>query len=72
MKNLYTLETMEHITAQELDKIKRDIVSNCPGLHTKLYHEMLTGMLIMILRYGFITNEEYTELKEAMAEKEEK
>ena len=72
MKNLYTLETMEHITAQELDKIKQDIVSNCPGLHTKQYHSMLTGQLMMMLRYGFISYEEYTELKEAMIEKEGK
>lgn len=72
MKNLFTLETMERITAQELEKIKNDITSDCPGLHTKQYHAMLTGQLIMMLRYGFITYEEYTELKEAIAEKEEK
>lgn len=72
MKNLYTLETMEHITAQELDKIKNDIESNCSGLHTRGYHSILTGQLIMMLRYGFISYEEYTELKEAMIEKEKK
>ena len=72
MKNLYTLETMERITAQELEKIKNDIASNCAGLHTKQYHTLLTGQLMMMLRYDFITYEEYTELKEAMVEKEEK
>lgn len=72
MKNLYTLATMERITAQELEKIKNDITSDCAGLHTKQYHTLLTGQLMMMLRYGFITYEEYTELKEAMVEKEEK
>jgi hypothetical protein len=72
MKNLYTLETMERITAQELEKIKNDIESDCPELHTRSYHALLTGQLIMMLRYGFISYEEYTELKEAIAAKEEK
>lgn len=72
MKNPYTLETLEHITAQELEKIKNDIESVCPGLHTRAYHSMLTGQLIMMLRYGFISFEEYTELKEAIRAKEEK
>lgn len=72
MKNLYTLETMERITEQELDKIKNDIASDCAGLHTKQYHAMLTGQLMMMLAYGFISYEEYAELKEAMIEKEEK
>ena len=71
MKNLYTLETMERITAQELEKIRNDIASDCPGLHTRAYHSMLTGQLIMMLRYGFISYEEYTELKEAITEKED-
>lgn len=72
MKNLYTLETMERITAQELEKIKNDIASDCSGLHTKHYHAMITGQLMMMLSYGFISYEEYAELKEAMVEKEEK
>ena len=72
MKNLYTLETMERITEQELEKIKNDIASDCAGLHTKQYHAMLTGQLMMMLAYGFISYEEYAELKEAMVEKEEK
>ena len=72
MKNLYTLETMERITAQELAKIREDITSDCPGLHTKQYHAMLTGQIMMMMRYGFISYEEYTELKEAIAEKEGK
>lgn len=72
MKNLYTLETMEHITELELEKIKNDIASDCSGLHTKHYHTMLTGQIMMMLRYGFITYEEYAELKAAMVEKEEK
>ena len=72
MKNLYTLETIERITVQELEKIRNDIENDCPGLHTKQYHSMLTGQLIMMLRYGFITYEEYTELKEAITAKEEK
>lgn len=72
MKNLYTLETMERITAQELEDIKNDIESDCPGLHTMQYHAMLTGQLIMMMRYGFITYEEYAELKAAITEKEEK
>jgi hypothetical protein len=33
---------------------------------------MLTGQLLMMQAYGFITYEEYAELKEAMIEKEEK
>ena len=72
MKNLYTLETMERITEQELEKIKNDIASDCTGLHTKQYHAMLTGQLMMMLAYGFISYEEYAELKEAMVEKEDK
>lgn len=72
MKNLYTLETMERITAQELEKIRNDIASDCPGLHTRQYHAMLTGQIMMMMRYGFITYDEYAELKEAIAEKEEK
>lgn len=72
MKNLYTLETMERITEQELDKIKNDIASDCTGLHTPQYHAMLTGQLMMMLAYGFISYEEYAELKEAMVEKKEK
>lgn len=72
MKNLYTLETMERITAQELEKIKNDITSDCPGLHTKQYHAMLTGQIMMMMRYGFITYDEYAELKEAITAKEEK
>lgn len=72
MKNLYTLETMERITEQELEKIKNDIACNCIGLHTPQYHAMLTGQLLMMQAYGFITYEEYAELKEAMIEKEEK
>lgn len=72
MKNLFTAETMERITEQELTKIRKDIASDCPGLHTKGYHGMLTGQLITMLRYGFISYEEYAELKEAIAEKEGK
>lgn len=72
MKNLFTLETMERITAQELEKIRNDIESDCPGLHTKQYHSMLTGQLIMMLRYGFISYEECIELREAITAKEEK
>lgn len=72
MKNLFTLETMERITEQELEKIRNDIKSDCPGLHTKGYHGMLTGQLITMLRYGFITYDEYAELKAAITEKEEK
>lgn len=72
MKNLFTPETMERITEQELEKIRNDIESDCPGLHTRGYHAMLTGQLIIMLRYGFISYEEYSELKEAIAEKEEK
>ena len=71
MKNLFTLETMERITAQELEKIKNDIASNCPGLHTRQYHSMLVGQLIMMLRYGFISYEEYTELRNEISEKED-
>lgn len=72
MQNLYTLETMERITEQELEKIKSDIACNCISLHTPKYHSMLTGQLLMMLAYGFITYEEYAELKEAMIEKEVK
>ena len=72
MKNLYTLETMERITAQELEKIKNDIASDCPGLHTRQYHAMLTGQIMMMMRYGFITYGEYADLKEAITDKEEK
>ena len=72
MKNLYTIETMERITAQELEKIRNDIKSDCPGLHTRQYHAMLTGQIMMMMRYGFITYEEYAELKAAITEKEEK
>ena len=72
MKTPFAMETLEHITDRELDKIMRDIVSDCYILHTKQYHAMLTGQLMMMLSYGFISYEEYAELKEAMAEKEEK
>lgn len=72
MKNLFTMETLERITEQELEKIKNDIASDCAGLHTKHYHAMLTGQLMMMLAYGFICYEEYAELKEAMVEKEDK
>ena len=72
MKNLYTLETMERITEQALDEIKQDIASDCPALHTRVYHAVITGQLLMMIGYGFISYEEYAELKAAMAEKEEK
>ena len=72
MKTPFAMEALEHITDRELDKIKQDIVSDCCILHTKQYHAMLTGQLMTMFLYGFISYKEYTELKEAMAEKEEK
>lgn len=72
MKSIYTLETMERITELTLDKIKKDIASDCSALHTRAYHALITGQLLMMIGYGFISNDEYAELKAAMAEKEEK
>ena len=61
---LYTETIMKAIAESEVDSIKRETTSNYNYTKLQSYKLMAYGKLIMLLKLGLITMEQYTELKE--------
>ena len=61
---LYTETIMKAIAESEVDSIKRETTGNYNYTKLQSYRQMAYGKLIMLLKLGLITMEQYTELKE--------
>ena len=61
---MYTETIMKAITESEIDSIKRETTGNYNYTKLQSYKQMAYGKLIMLLKLGLITMEQYTELKE--------
>lgn len=61
---LYTETIMKAIAESEVDSIKRETTGNYNYTKLQSYKQMAYGKLIMLLKLGLITMEQYTELKE--------
>ena len=61
---LYTETIMKAIAESEVDSIKRETTGNYNYTKMQSYKNMAYGKLIMLLKLGLITKEQYTELKE--------
>ena len=61
---LYTETIMKVIAESEVDSIKRETTGNYNYTKLQSYRQMAYGKLIMLLKLGLITMEQYTELKE--------
>ena len=61
---LYTETIMKAIAESEIDSIKRETTNNYNYTKLQSYKNMAYGKLIMLLKLGLITMEQYTELKE--------
>lgn len=61
---LYTETIMKAIAESEIDSIKRETTGNYNYTKLQSYRQMAYGKLIMLLKLGLITMEQYTELKE--------
>lgn len=61
---MYTETIMKAIAESEIDSIKRETTNNYNYTKLQSYKQVTYGKLIMLLKLGFITMEQYTELKE--------
>lgn len=61
---LYTETIMKAIAESEIAAIKRETTGNYNYTKLQSYKQMAYGKLIMLLKLGLITMEQYTELKE--------
>lgn len=61
---IYTETIMKAIAESEVDSIKRETTGNYNYTKLQSYKNMAYGKLVMLLKLGFITMEQYTELKE--------
>lgn len=61
---LYTETIMKAIAESEVDSIKRETTGNYNYTKLQSYKQMAYGKLVMLLKLGLITMEQYTELKE--------
>ena len=61
---LYTETILKAIAESEVDSIKRETTGNYNYTKLQSYKQMAYGKLIMLLKLGLITMEQYTELKE--------
>ena len=61
---LYTETIMKAIAESEVDSIKRETTGNYNYTKLQSYKQMAYGKLIMLLKLGLITMEQYTDLKE--------
>lgn len=61
---LYTETIMKAIAESEVDSIKRETTGNYNYTKLQSYKNMAYGKLIMLLKLGLITMEQYTDLKE--------
>ena len=61
---LYTETIMKAIAESEIDSIKRETTGNYNYTKLQSYKQMVYGKLVMLLKLGLITMEQYTELKE--------
>ena len=61
---LYTETIMKAIAESEVDSIKRETTGNYNYTKLQSYKQMVYGKLVMLLKLGLITMEQYTELKE--------
>lgn len=61
---IYTETIMKAIAESEIDSIKRETTGNYNYSKLQSYKQVTYGKLIMLLKLGFITMEQYTELKE--------
>ena len=61
---LYTETIMKAIAESEVDSIKRETTGNYNYTKLQSYKQMAYGKLIMLLKLGLITMEQYIDLKE--------
>lgn len=61
---IYTETIMQAIAESEIDSIKRETTNNYNYTKLQSYKQTTYGKLIMLLKLGFITMEQYTEMKE--------